>query len=163
MSKWLRYYRIDICSPVKGTHRHQYEWAPDLGQSYDTGLQMGHWENGFEGILHMGLFWTSQKWPTKAVHRGSKQNPGEHQSRSWEIIWVQNPILNQIALCILVKTWTRTLEKGRRENSSIIALLLVQKSILMKTWVWINNNDTVVRILSISGSCSLIRENQQNV
>jgi hypothetical protein len=33
----------------------------------------------------------------------------------------------------------------------------------MKTWVWINNNDTVVRILSISGSCSLIRENQQNV
>jgi hypothetical protein len=27
----------------------------------------------------------------------------------------------------------------------------------MKTWVWINNNDTVVRILGISGSCSLIK------
>ncbi len=155
MSKWLRYYRIDICSPVKGTQASVWvaSWpGAKLWHTVANGT-LGEW---FWRHLAYGALLKSD--PQKvAVHRGSKQNPGEHQSTSSEIIWVQNPILNQIALCILVKTWTRTLEKGRRENSSIIALLLVQKLILMKTWVWINNNDTVVRILGISGSCSLIK------
>jgi hypothetical protein len=31
VSKWLSYNCIDMCSPVKGTHRHQYERALDLG------------------------------------------------------------------------------------------------------------------------------------
>jgi len=128
-----------------------------------------------------GCKWDTGRMVLKASCIWSSSGPLKSDPPKWLSIEDQNKILENIKVhheksfgfriqswtkllfAYFVKTWTRTLEKGRRENSSIIALLSVQKLILMKTWVWTNNNNTVVRILGISGSCSLIRENQQTV